>query len=70
MAKTLQLQFEAANGKNITISVDEPKESLTSTEIQTGMNAIINSNVFQLEGAPLALAKTAKVVEQNVTTII
>ncbi|SES11925.1 DUF2922 domain-containing protein [Psychrobacillus sp. OK032] len=70
MAKTLQLQFEAANGKNITISVDEPKESLTSTEIQTGMNAIISSNVFQLEGAPLALAKTAKVVEQNVTTII
>jgi len=70
MAKTLQLQFEAANGKNITISVDEPKESLTSEEIQAGMNAIINSNVFQVEGAPLTLAKTAKVVEQNVTSII
>ncbi|MFJ8064561.1 DUF2922 domain-containing protein [Psychrobacillus sp. NPDC096426] len=70
MAKTLQLQFEAANGKNITISVDEPKESLTSEEIQTGMDTIISSNVFQVEGAPLALVKSAKVVERNVITII
>ncbi|GGA28039.1 MULTISPECIES: DUF2922 domain-containing protein [Psychrobacillus] len=70
MAKTLQLQFEAANGKNMMISVDEPKESLTSEEIQTGMDAIISSNVFQVEGSTLALAKSAKVVERNVTDII
>jgi len=70
MAKTLQLQFEAANGKNITISVDDPKDSLTSEEIETGMNAIISSNVFHVEGDPLTLGTNAKVVERNVTTII
>lgn len=70
MAKILQLQFEAANGKNMMISVEEPKESLTSEEIQTGMDAIISSNVFQVEGSTLALAKSAKVVERNVTDII
>ncbi|TQR17963.1 DUF2922 domain-containing protein [Psychrobacillus soli] len=70
MSKTLQLEFEAVNGKNMTISVDDPKESLTSEEVQTGMDAIISSNVFHVEAAPLALGKSAQVVERNVTTII
>ena len=70
MAKTLQLQLEAANGKNITISVDEPKESLTSEEIQTGMDAIVSSNVFHVGGVPLAQGTNAKVIERSVTTII
>lgn len=70
MAKTLQLHFEAANGKNITISVDEPKDSLTTEEILTGMDAIISSNVFHVGGSPLVLGTNAKVIERNVTTII
>ena len=40
MAKTLQLQFGAANGKSLMLTVDEPKESLTQVEIQAGMNAV------------------------------
>lgn len=70
MAKALQLQFEAANGRSIMLSVDEPKDSLTTEEIQTGMDAIISSNVFHVGGSPLALATNAKVIERNVTTII
>ena len=70
MAKTLQLQFETANGKNVTISVDEPKSTLTETEIQTGMQAIIVSNAFQSDGSPLAVIKSAKVVDRTVTEII
>lgn len=70
MAKTLQLQFEAANGKNITISVEDPKDTLTPEEIESGMDAIISSNVFHVGGSPLALGTNAKVIERNVTTII
>ena len=70
MAKTLQLQFGAANGKSLMLTVDEPKESLTQVEIQAGMNAIISSNVFHIEGSPLSVVKNAKIVERNVSEII
>lgn len=70
MTKILQLQFETAQGKNVTISVDEPKTNLTETEIQNGMLAIIASNAFQSDGSPLAAIKSAKVVDRTVTEII
>lgn len=70
MSKTLQLQFETALGKNITISVDEPKSNLTETDLQTGIQAIIASNAFQSDGSPLAVIKSAKVVDRTVTEII
>ncbi|WP_313892328.1 DUF2922 domain-containing protein [Psychrobacillus sp.] len=70
MAKTLQLQFETSTGKRLMVSVDSPKETLTSTEIDAGMQAIIASGVFHVEGIPLAIVKSADVVERNVTQII
>lgn len=70
MAKSLQLQFETANGKRVSLSVDDPKETLTEAEIEAGMQAIIASNVFHVEGNPLATVRSAKVVERNVTEII
>ena len=70
MAKSLQLNFETANGKSLMLTVDDPKESLTSTEIDEGMKAIIASNVFHVEGTPLSIVKSARVVERNVTNII
>lgn len=69
MSKTLQLQFETAHGKNVTISVDEPKSTLTETEVQAGMQAIIASNAFQSDGSPLVVIKKAQVVDRTVTEI-
>lgn len=70
MTKTLQLQFGTATGKNVMLTVEEPKESLTRNEIEAGMEAIISSNVFQVDGAALTSIKGAKVVERNVSEII
>ena len=69
MSKTLQLQFETALGKNVTITVDAPRNNLTETEIQTGMQTIIASNAFQSDGSPLAVIKKAQVVDRTVTEI-
>lgn len=70
MAKSLQLQFETANGKRLLVTVDDPKENLTSSEIERGMEAIIASDVFHVEGSPLSVVKSARVVERTVTQII
>lgn len=66
MAKTLELIFETAAGKNVTLSIDDPRENLTNEELQTSMQTIIAQNVFEVEGSPLASAKNARVIDRNV----
>lgn len=66
MAKTLELIFETVAGKAVTLTVDEPRENLTAQELFTGMQAIVDQNVFEVSGSPLATAKTARIVERNV----
>ncbi|TQR19474.1 DUF2922 domain-containing protein [Psychrobacillus vulpis] len=70
MAKSLQLLFETVDGKRLMLSVDDPKDSLTNTEIEAGMESIIASNVFYVEGTPISIVKSAQVVDRNVTHII
>ncbi|MDN7245692.1 DUF2922 domain-containing protein [Planococcus shenhongbingii] len=66
MAKTLELVFETTAGKEVTLSVEEPRENLTPLELQTGMQTIITHNIFEVEGSAFATAKAARIVERNV----
>lgn len=70
MAKTLQLNFSTASGKNVMLTVDEPREDLTAPEIEAVMQDIITSGVFEVDGSPLETAKNARIVERNVTEIV
>ena len=54
MAKTLQLNFSTANGKNVILTVDEPRSDLSATAIEAVMQAVIASGVFEVDGFPLA----------------
>ncbi|WP_203332959.1 DUF2922 domain-containing protein [Planococcus beigongshangi] len=66
MAKTLELIFETSAGKAVVLAVEEPREDLSSQELAAGMQTIITQNIFEVEGAPFALAKGARVIERNV----
>lgn len=66
MAKTLELIFETSAGKDVVLSVEEPRENLTDLELATGMQTIITQNIFEVEGSPFAIAKGARIVERNV----
>lgn len=67
MAKTLELIFETAAGKEVTLSVEEPREDVTPQELNAGMQTIITQNIFEVEGSAFATAKAARLVERNVT---
>ncbi len=67
MAKVLEMLFDTAQGKKFTISVDEPRADLTASEVNTGMQALLASNVFYADGANLVSAYQARIVERNVT---
>ncbi|MBO0603396.1 DUF2922 domain-containing protein [Sporosarcina sp. E16_3] len=70
MAKTLQLNFNTASGKKVSLTVDEPRADLTPQSIEAAMQEIIAANVFEINGAPLATAGSARVIERNVTELV
>ncbi|MGG0668138.1 DUF2922 domain-containing protein [Sporosarcina koreensis] len=70
MAKTLQLNFTTAEGKQTSLSVDEPKEGLTPSEVEAAMQQIIASGIFEVDGSPLETAKGARIVERTVTELV
>ena len=70
MAKTLQLNFNTASGKRVSLSVDEPRADLTPQSIEAAMQEIIAANVFEINGAPLATVVSARVIERNVTELV
>ena len=69
MAKVLEMLFDTAQGKKYTISVDEPRADLTAPEVETGMQALLASNAFLVDGANLVSAYQARIVERTVTEL-
>lgn len=70
MSKTLELHFLAPNGKTARLTVNDPKEGLTATEIQAVMEQVIQSQVFlSAESGPFAAVKEARYVSRDVQVI-
>lgn len=70
MSRVLEMKFEAANGKVFTLSLNDPKPNLTSSEISNAMQSIINHDVFHVEGASLSSIKQARLIDKTITNII
>lgn len=70
MAKTLQLNFTTAAGKQTSLTVDEPKAGLTQAEVEAAMQEIINSQVFEVDGSFLATVKGARIIERTVEDLV
>ena len=66
MAKSLELIFTTAAGKDVTLTVDEPRDNVTDAELLAGMQAIITQNIFEVEGSSFTTVKGARIVERNV----
>lgn len=66
MAKTLELIFTTTAGKEVTLTVEEPRGNVTDAELLAGMQAIISQDVFEVEGSSLGAVKGARIVERNI----
>lgn len=69
VTKRLVLSFQNAAGRTSSISVSNPRESLTADEVKQVMNQVISSNVFQTNGGDLVAIGGARVVAQDVTEL-
>ena len=66
--KKLLMYFKTTGDKNVSLSVDNPREDLTETEVKATMTLILSSNIFLPNGEELASLVEAKIVETDTTS--
>ncbi|SCL85420.1 DUF2922 domain-containing protein [Sporanaerobacter sp. PP17-6a] len=56
------MNFKTSGNKKISISVDNPRENLTSTDIKNVMDGIVAADIFDYKGESLAEVVNAKII--------
>jgi len=62
MAKKLVMSFATAQGATSSMTIDDPKDTLTQVEVRTVMESIIAQNVFNTSKGNLAEIKAAEII--------
>lgn len=63
----LVLTFDTPIGRQVSLSVDNPKEDVSEPEIKTVMDTIVEKDIFAPYGSKLSRAVEAKVVLTDTT---
>lgn len=69
MSKKIDLLFTNQEGRQVTISIDNPTEPVNVELVQTVMETILSENVFISSGGALTSIKGARLVDHQVTDI-
>lgn len=62
-AQTLRLVFRNEAGKNVTISLDNPKDDLTAAQIEAAMDVVIARNIFTSSGGDLVAKQDVRIID-------
>jgi len=69
MVKTLEMVFRNESGKTVTLSLLEPKDNLTLTEVSTVMQAIISKNIFSTASGDLVQVVEARIRSNDMAVL-
>jgi len=61
MTKTLEMVFRNAEGKEVTLSLADPRDTLTKAEAQAVMQDIVSKNIFITKGGDLVESVEARI---------
>lgn len=70
ITKRLELLFTNTAGRRVTVAVPDPKEDLTTQELNNAMTAIIGANVFESPGGDLVAIQGARVVTREIAELV
>ena len=65
--KRLLMTFKTTDDKKVSLSVDNPREDITESEIKDAMELVVSKNIFAPNGADIISAVEAKVVVTDTT---
>ena len=69
MVKTLEMVFRNESGKEVVISIAEPKEDLTLAQVNTVMQAIVAKNVFSTKTGDLVQIVEARIRSNDMAVL-
>ncbi len=64
-AQTLRMVFRNQAGRNVTISLDNPRDDLTAAQVQEAMNLVIDRNVFNSTGGDLVAVQDIRIIDST-----
>ncbi len=67
--QTLQMSFVNQAGTRVTISLDNPKDTLTQAEVVAAMDQIIAKNIFISTGGDLVAKHSAHIIDRTVNVL-
>ena len=65
--KRLVMTFKTTDDKKVSLSVDNPREDITESEIKDAMDLVVSKNIFAPNGDDIVQAVEAKVVVTDTT---
>ncbi|NLI60468.1 MAG: DUF2922 domain-containing protein [Clostridiales bacterium] len=65
MAKVLEMNFRTGLGRNMRITLDDPRDDITPEEIEDAMNLIISKDIFNVEGDLVEIASASIITTQK-----
>lgn len=66
LIKRLVMTFATqGSGKKISLSLDNPKDTITETQIKTAMQVIVTNDIFDINGEKIESMVEAKIVVTN-----
>ncbi len=63
--QTLRLVFKNQAGKNVTISLDNPRDEVTAAEIEAAMDLVIARNIFTSTGGDLVSKQDIRLIDST-----
>lgn len=69
ITKTLRMVFKNQAGTNFTLTLDNPRDDVTSAEIEAVMDQIIAANVISTSGGDLASKYDVKIIDRTVNDL-
>ena len=65
--KRLVMTFKTTDDKKVSLSVENPREDITESEIKDAMDLVVSKNIFAPNVADIVSAVEAKVVVTDTT---
>ncbi len=69
MAKTLEMVFRNESGKEVTLSLADPREDLTLAEVKTVMEDIITKQIFSSKTGDFAQIVEARISSKDAVVL-
>lgn len=70
MAKRLVMSFKTAEGSTTSLTVDQPKDTVTDVQVRAVMENIITKNIFNTNAGDLTEVKSAQIITTTEQVLI